>query len=94
MKQVIDGKVYDTETADLVASDNYWDGSNWDRHGRNTYLYKTKRGNFFAYHKTRWQGERNYIEALSIAEAKRLYERLPETEMTYEEAFGEKPEDA
>lgn len=94
MKQVIDGKVYDTETADLVASDNYWDGSNWDRHGRNTYLYKTKRGNFFAYHKTRWQGERNYIEALSIAEAKRLYERLPETGMTYEEAFGEKPEDA
>ena len=28
MKKVIGGKSYDTETAQLVASDRYWDGSN------------------------------------------------------------------
>jgi len=36
MRQVVNGKVYDTEKARLVASDRYWDGSNWERHGRNT----------------------------------------------------------
>lgn len=94
MKQVIDGKVYDTETATIIASDRYWDGSNWERHGRNTYLYKTQKGNFFAYHTTQWQGEMNSIEALTVDEAKTLYERLPEADVDYEEAFGEKPEEA
>ncbi|MEP0806736.1 MAG: hypothetical protein HRF47_14740 [Chloroflexota bacterium] len=94
MKQVIDGKLYDTEKAEVVASDRFWDGSNWERHGRNTYLYKTKRGNFFAYHTTQWQGERNYIEALTIEQAKELYERLPEQDMDFEAAFGVPPEEA
>ncbi|MFZ5888763.1 MAG: hypothetical protein ACOYYF_14970 [Chloroflexota bacterium] len=94
MKQVINGKVYDTKTATLVASDEYWDGSNWDRHGRNAYLYKTKKGNFFLYCSTRWQGERDSIEALTVNEAKILYEDLPEHELEYAEAFGEEPEEA
>ncbi len=38
MKQQIDGKEYNTETAQGVASDHYWDGNNWDRHGRSTFL--------------------------------------------------------
>jgi hypothetical protein len=94
MKQIIDGKLYDTDKADLVASDRFWDGSNWERNGRNTYLYKTAKGNFFAYHTTQWQGERNTIEALTVEQAKELYERLPEAEMEYAEAFGEEPEEA
>jgi len=94
MKQIIDGKLYDTEKANLVASDRYWDGSNFERNGRNTYLYKTVKGNFFAYHTTLWQGERNTIEPLTVEQAKDLYEDLPEQKMEYAEAFGEEPEEA
>jgi hypothetical protein len=94
MKQIINGKQYDTDKADLVASDRYWDGSNWERNGRNTYLYRTKRGNYFAHYTTCWQGERNSIAALTIEEAKDLFENLPEQEMTFEEAFGVAPEEA
>lgn len=94
MQQIIDGKRYDTETADVVASDHYWDGSNWERRGRNTFLYRTKKGAFFVLHTTMWQGERNRIEVVDVAEAKRLYEELPEHDMSWEEAFGEPPEEA
>jgi hypothetical protein len=94
MRQIVNGKLYDTEKAQLVAHDRYWDGSNWERHGRNTYLYKTAKGSFFLYHTTLWQGERDYIEPVSKEEAKAYYEQLPEHEMEYEEAFGEPPEEA
>ena len=94
MKQIIDRKVYDTETATLIASNRFWDGSNFERSGRNTYLYKTTKGSFFSYHTTQWQGERDSIEALTVDEAKSLYEDLPEHEADYESAFGEKPEEA
>lgn len=94
MKQVIGGKVYDTEKAKLVASDRYWDGSNYERHGRNTYLYKTARGNFFLHHTTQWQGERETIEPVDIEEAKSHYEQLPEQELEYSDAFGVEPEEA
>jgi len=94
MKQVIDGKEYNTKTADLVASDRYWDGSNFERHGRNTYLYKTRKGNFFAMHTTQWQGEQDTLEALTEDEAKRLYEQLREHDLDYKAAFGVDPEEA
>ena len=44
MEQIVNGLKYDTETATKVAHDRYFDGSNWERHGRNTYLYRTKAG--------------------------------------------------
>ena len=94
MKQIIDRKEYDTEKADLVASNRFWDGSNFERSGRNTYLYKTAKGNFFAHHTTQWQGERDTIEALTIEEAKDLYESLPEHDLDFEAAFGEKVAEA
>ena len=94
MKQIINGKKYDTETGVMVASNHYWDGSNWDRHGRNTYLYKTPNGRFFLHHTTRWQGERDYIEDIPEEEAKNYYEQLPEHALEYAETFGEEPEEA
>lgn len=94
MRQIIDSKLYDTDKAQLVAHNRYWDGRNWDRNGRSTYLYKTAKGNFFLYHTTRWQGERDYIEPISRGEAKVWYEELPEHELSYEQAFGETPEEA
>ena len=94
MKQVIGGKVYDTEKAELVASNRYWDGSIWERHGRNTFLYKTAKGNFFLHHTTLWQGERETIEPVNVEEAKEYFEKLPEQEIEYVEAFSIEPEDA
>lgn len=87
MVEVIGGKRYRTETATLIAHDAYWDGHNWERHGRNTFLFRTPRGNYFAQHQTCWQGERDRIEPLSRDEAIRLYEELPAKEVEFEEAF-------
>jgi len=94
MKQIIDRKVYDTKTATLIASDRYWDGHNFERSGRNTYLYKTAKGNFFTHNTTQWQGESDTIQALTVDEAKDLYESLREHDLDFEAAFGEKPEEA
>lgn len=92
---VINGKRYNTETATVIASNEYFDGSNWERGGTNTHLYKTKNGRYFAGYSTCWQGSRSSIEALTIDEAKRLYEMLPEHEEEYEDAFpGEIAEEA
>jgi hypothetical protein len=42
-----------------------------------------------------WQGERDSIEPLPVAEALELYEQLPEHEVEFEEAFpGELVEEA
>ena len=95
MKQIIDGKLYDTDTAELIADNEFSDGNNRMSHGRATYLYKTKKGNFFSYHVTCWQGEHPYINVLSIDEAKRVYEELnDENAVNYKTTFGVAPEEA
>jgi len=94
MQQIITGIRYDTEKAEVIASNEYWDGSNWERHGRNLHLYKSPNGRFFAGYSTQWQGELNYIEPLSTDEAMQMYEDLPEHPMSWEDAFGEAPEEA
>ena len=87
LKTVIGGKRYDTATATEIASDSYWDGHNWERHGRNTWLMRAPRGSFFAVHGTCWQGELDRIEPLSQQEAITLWEELPEHEVEFEAAF-------
>jgi len=88
MSRIVNRKRYDTETATLIASDAYWDGHNWERSGRNTFLYRTPRGNYFAVYRTCWQGERDRLEPLTIEEALELYEGpLTEHEAEYEDAF-------
>lgn len=94
MKRIINRMSYDTETAEEVATNKYWDGSNWDRNGRTTTLMRTKKGRFFLYTTTRWQGERDLIEPLDEEQAMAEYENLPEQSMAYAEAFGEEPEEA
>lgn len=88
MHAVIARKRYSTKTANLLAGDDYWDGHNFERHGHNTFLYRTPKGNFFTVHLTQWQGERDAIEVISLDDAIRLYEGLlSEHEVDYEEAF-------
>ena len=84
MRTIIKRKIYDTETADCVADDRYWDVKN---QGRNTYLYKTKKGNFFMLNTTRWQGENNTITPLSENEAVDRYDKLQEHHQEFEEVF-------
>lgn len=95
MNQVIAGKRYRTETATLLASDAYWDGHNFERRGRNTFLFRTPRGNYFAQHQTQWQGELDRLEVLTREEAFNLFESLHEKEMDFAVAFPDvKVEDA
>lgn len=87
MRRVVNGKRYNTETATIIASDEYWDGSNYERGGTNTHLYRTPKGAYFVGHSTCWQGSRSHIEVISKEDAMRLYEELPEHECEYETAF-------
>jgi len=94
--KIVDQKRYSVETATLIASDAFWDGRNWERYGRNSFLYRTPRGAYFTVTLTQWQGERDTLEPISQEEAIELYEReLSEHEIDYSTAFpGVKVEDA
>lgn len=87
MVQIVNGKRYRTDTATLLASDAFFDGHNWERKGRNWFLFRTPAGNYFLQLQTQWQGERDSIEVLTKEGAIGWYERLPEHEMEAEDAF-------
>jgi len=91
---VIGGKKYSTETAVLLAGNDYWDGSNFERSGRNLFLYRTPKGAFFTFGVSQWQGESDDINPITRDEAKKLFEELHEKRMTWEEAFNEVPPEA
>lgn len=79
---------YTTATATLLASDCYWDGHNWERQGRNTWLYRTPNGRYFIVTRTQWEGESDDLYPVTQEEAIELYEgRLSEHEVKYSEAF-------
>lgn len=94
MKEIRDGKLYNTKTATLIASNQYWDGHNWERNGRNRFLYKTAKGNFFLHDTSQWQGEKNCITPITEGDAKVYYEDLTADKLDYETAFGHAPEEA
>lgn len=94
MTKIIDGKRYTVSTSTLLADNDYWDGNDFTKHGRNTFLYKTRGGAYFRVDLTCWQGERDTIEALTRDEAIELYERLPEQYEDYEKAFDNHVEEA
>lgn len=95
MMAVIDRKRYNTETATLLAGDDYWDGHNYERHGRQTFLYRTAKGAYFAVRLTQWQDEEDHIEPLTQDEAVGMFEGMREKRVEFEEAFpGVKVEEA
>lgn len=96
MIKVIDGLRYNTNTATLVADDVYFDGSNMERGGTNTFLYRTPKGRYFVVFQSLWQGSQDTLTPISEEEARELYEtRLSEHHLEYEEAFpNAKVEDA
>jgi len=71
-----------------LASDVYWDGRNFERSGRNTWLLRTPKGAYFTVTNSQWQGEGASLEPVSLEEAIELYEGpLSEHKVPYEEAF-------
>jgi hypothetical protein len=95
MKRVVGGKRYSVATATLIASDEYWDGHNFEHGGRNTFLYKTRGGAYFQVNLTQWQGERDNLEPVTRQEAIDLYEgALTEHPVDYEAAFDAVVEEA
>jgi hypothetical protein len=88
MKQVINRKSYDTNTSEFICKDKDWDGLNFYRNGRSTSLYKTKKGQFFFFHETRWQGEFNSIELIDISNAIDFAELNNCAEIDFSAVFG------
>ena len=88
MTRIVNQKKYDTQTATLLASDEYWDGHNDERHGRNTFLYRTSKGSYFQVTLTQWEDEEDTLNPISQEEAIQLYETsLKSHEVSYGEAF-------
>jgi len=84
MMQVIDGKRYNTKTANLIAMQGFEHSDS-----RGTQLFVTNKRSFFRYEWTRWQGEENAIVVLDQQEAfdffcKNWYDAL-ESEKEFEE---------
>ena len=87
-ERIIGRKRYSVETAECIAGDDYWDGHNFERHGRQTWLYRTPRGAFFTVTRTKWQGEQDDLSPISEGRAIELFEgRLSEHRLEYTEAF-------
>jgi hypothetical protein len=79
---------YDVQRSRLLAHDCYWDGQNFERHGRNTFLYRTPKGAYFTVTLTQWQGEHDELTPITQDEAIDLYEgALREHEVNYAAAF-------
>lgn len=94
MNEIVNGKRYRTETAQIIAGNDYWDGHNFERGGTNTWLLKTPKGAFFLQHQTQWQGQRDKIEPVTEAEARDWYEQLTEHTLEFKDAFGVEAEEA
>jgi hypothetical protein len=94
--KIVGRKQYNTATATLIADNEYWDGHNWERHGRNTFLYRTPNGAYFTVTLTLWQGEQDTLTPVTQTEAIELFEGpLTEHHVEYAEAFpGVKVEEA
>jgi hypothetical protein len=94
--RIVNKKRYSVKTATLLAGDDYWDGHNFERQGRNCFLYKTPSGSYFEVNLTQWQGEQDTLLPVTLEEAIELFEEsLSNHRVTYSEAFPEvKVEDA
>ena len=90
ISKVVDGKRYNTETAIILASDDYFDGYNYERNGRNCCLFRTPHGRYFKVEVSQWQSELNELVPICENEAIKLYERLEKHTCEYETAFPDK----
>jgi hypothetical protein len=62
-------------------------GRGWERLGWQAFLFRTTKGNHFVQFQSTWPGERDQLLPLSPDEAMKLYGELPETKVSFEQAF-------
>ena len=94
LAEIVGGRLYSVAVSTLLADDAYWDGKNWERSGRNRFLYKTAKGNYFVVLRTQKDGGMDEILPLEMDEAMLWYERLAEKRADYRTAFDRDPEEA
>lgn len=87
MRKLENGKIYDTETAKCIATNNYSSGSEKLDCGRSSSLYRTKRGKFFILYYTAWEGEHSSIDTVTDAEAMEIYGEMHNKTIEIEDAF-------
>jgi hypothetical protein len=87
MMSVVDGKRYRTDTATLLAHDEYWNGHTYEQNGRNTFLFRTRNGNYFAQHQTLLPVITAEIVPLDESGAMTLYHSLYRKEVPFVVAF-------
>ena len=87
MDWVIAGKRYRTDRSTLIAHDAYWNNYNWEQNGRNTFLFRTRNGHFFAQHQSVLPGESDSIKPITMNEAVDLYNSLMVKEVPFVIAF-------
>jgi hypothetical protein len=87
MTWIVADKRYRTDRATLIAHDAYWNGYSCEKGGRNTFLFRTLRGNFFAQYQTLLQGETNKITPLDMNQAIALYQSLHKKEIPFRVVF-------
>jgi len=85
--KIIKRKLYDTATATLLAGNDHWDGHNFERGGRNTFLYRTPKGAYFEVNLSQWQGEGDSLIPLSEGDAIEVFENMSEQRVKFSEAF-------
>lgn len=86
MKKVINGKLYNTDTAKEIGYDNDNPTGNWYE-----YLYQKKTGEFFVEHWDAWSG--CHIDPISFREAQEWVEKHMDGD-DYCKLFGDPDEDA
>jgi hypothetical protein len=87
MTRVVAGKLYNTDTATLLAHDEYWNGHAYEQDGRNTFLFRTPNGSFFAQYQTLLPVVTGKIVPLDKNEAMSLYHALYRKEVPFAVAF-------
>lgn len=93
--EIIGKKRYSVEKSTLIADDAYWDGHNYERRGRNKFLYMTANKNYFYFLRTQWEKERDGLYPITKEEALNMWDELPEKHVEFDEAFpGVEVEDA
>lgn len=83
MKKIINGKKYDTDTAQQVCC-----GFFGNFNCKSVTLYRKDNGEYFEHHELDEFGHREWIEPVTETEAKRFAEEQMDAE-EYEEFFGE-----
>jgi hypothetical protein len=82
MQAIINRRLYNTDTATLLAGDDCKESGRCQ-----TFLYRTPKGAYFATHLAASPFERDSLEPLTLDEALELYWRLPERPQEFEDAF-------